>query len=198
MKKRIVVLFLVSVIGISSAFSAFSSMSTSNGRNQVIGNVFFLQTLSENVNASSIGASAFYHNKMSDSIGIYANVGVGNPLAFSFKDVAGSFTNTVAVIIQTGPYYIIPINDVMLVKAGAGINLSLLGAAAGGAEYTSISVGAGAMGSFEYEVIPRINLVGSLTLGLDVKTWLNKAGVTTNTGGIVFNMMPSIGVSYHF
>ena len=198
MKKRIVVLLLISVIGISSAYSALVSSSASDGRNQVIGNVFFLQTLSDNVTASSIGVSAFYHNKMSDSIGIYANGGVGKPLAFSFKDVSGSFDKTTAVFLQTGPYYIIPINDSMLVKAGAGVNLTMLGAAVGSVEYTSISVGLGAMGSFEYELIERINLVGSLTVGLDFKTWLSKGGSTTSPSGIVFNMMPSIGVSYHF
>lgn len=199
MKKRIIALLLIGIIGISSAFSAFDFLpeSTGNERNQVIGSVLFLQTLSKDVKATSIGVSAFYHNKLTDNIGIYANGGVGKPLAFSFTGVAGPLTKTTAVFLQTGPYYIIPISEDMLVKAGAGFNLSMLGAAKGNSEYTSISIGLGVMGSFEYELMPRVNLIGSLTLGLDFKTWLNKGGIR-NSGGVVFNMMPSGGISYSF
>ncbi|MGD1822276.1 MAG: hypothetical protein ACPKM0_05855 [Pleomorphochaeta sp.] len=205
MKKRLISLFLIGIITISSVFAAMNlnvPLEASHGENQVIGSLFYLGSIGSDFKASSIGVAAFYQNKMSDNIGIYANGGVGKPLSLEIDNVS-DFSSTTAVCIQSGPYYIIPIQENMLVKVGVALDLSALAGkeTVSGDEDIVLSIGVGAFGAFEYILMDKINLVGSLTLGFDPVVWMTNT--TTNeleklSGGWLVNIMPSVGVSYHF
>jgi len=204
MKKRILTLVVMTVVGISSAFSAMNFLpleaSSGDGKNQVIGSLFYLGTMSSNVSASSVGIAAFYQNKMSDNIGIYANGGVGKALSFKF-DGSTNYNNSVAVFLQTGPYYIIPIDDNMLVKTGGGLDISILGAKekTTNNEAVVLAFGAGVFGSFEYTLAEKITLVASLNLGFDLLSWkTDSLGDFVKYSKIITNIMPAVGASYRF
>lgn len=206
MKKRIIVLFLIGVIGISSAFSESGFFSPPTGDEQNVTNVSaaFVQTLSKTVNASSIGGGVFYQfrgdqelrNKTSFE-GLYINFVVAKPLAFSYDGLSAP-TKTVAISLQHGIYDIVQIDSNMFVKYGGGINYNHLGAEESGNKYSQGSFGLNALGAFEYELIEGINLVATLTLGLDFFTRINENGVKSNPGGVVFTIMPAVGASYLF
>ncbi len=202
--KKFLLITLIVVITISSAFSAmnFFPLKASSNENQVIGSLFYLQTINDKVTASSYGISTSFLNKVSRDSGIYANVGVGKAFAFNYARVTLPLENTVAVFLQSGPYYIIPLQDKMLVKVGAGLDLCMLGGKVPvtGDEKVAVSLGIGAMGAFEYELMEYITLVGSLTLGFDFVTWMtNVSGdLERASNGIIVNMMPSVGASYKF
>lgn len=204
MKKRLLLFMLVGFIGIASIFSSTNLMplqaSSGDGNNQVIGSVFYLGTISNNVSASSIGVAAFYQNKMSDNIGIYANGGAGKSFSFKFNG-SSNYNNTVAVFLQTGPYYIIPIAQNMLVKVGGGIDITLLGGKekTSGDEAIVVAFGGGVFGSFEYSLVENITLVGGLNIGFDALSWMtNSSGDLERSSGVITNIMPSVGASYTF
>ena len=194
----------MTVVGISSAFSAMNLLpleaSSGDGKNQVIGSLFYLGTMSSNVSASSIGVAAFYQNKMNDNIGIYANGGAGKALSFKF-DGSTNYNNSVAVFLQTGPYYINPLEDNMLVKVGGGLDITILGAKekTTSKEAVLLAFGAGVFGSFEYTLADKITLVGSLNLGFAGLSWkTDSLGDFVKYSKIITNIMPAVGASYRF
>lgn len=204
MKKKLLTTLIMAVLILSSSFASGLiplQASSKNGSHQVIGNLFYIATMNSDISASSVGIGASYHNKLSEKMGIYANGGVGKAFAFKFSGNSG-LTNTVVVSIQSGPYYKIELPyENMSVKVGGGLDLSMYGGKLpiSGKEAVAISVGAGAFGSFEYEIAEMITLIGTLNVGVDFITW--KTNVTNydlekaNIGPII-NVSPSIGVSY--
>lgn len=204
MNKKLFLILAVSFIGITSIFSSTNLMplqaSSGDGNNQVIGSIFYLGTVSNNVSASSVGVAAFYQNKLNDNIGIYANGGAGKSFAFKFNG-SSNYNNTVAVFIQSGPYYIIPIAENMLIKVGGGLDITLLGGkdSVTSDEAIVVAFGAGIFGSFEYALIDNIKLIGGLNIGFDALSWMtNSAGDLERSSGVITNIMPSVGASYSF
>jgi hypothetical protein len=207
MKKKLISLILVGMLGGATLFASMNFLplkaSSSDGSNQVIGSIFYLGTMNSDISASSIGVAAFYQNKLNDSMGIYANGGVGKAFAFHYKNISDPLENTVAVFIQSGPYYLIELQENMLVKVGAGVDIAMFGGknASNGDENVALSFGVGAFGAYEYVLIDNLTLVGALNLGFDFVTWMTN----TTTGdferdnvGVIVNIMPSVGVSYSF
>jgi hypothetical protein len=206
MKKNLfftIVLLLVIQSAIFASELFPSTSSSSNYTHQVIGNVFYIGTMNSDISASSIGVGASYHNKLSDNIGIYANGGVGKPLSFKFSGYS-NLTDSVVVFLQSGPYYKIDLPyENMSVKVGCGLDLGMYGGklSGSGQEVVAVSLGIGALGSYEYQIVDMLTLVGSLNFGVDFATW--KTNTSTDEFeradiGSIITVMPSIGVSYSY
>jgi hypothetical protein len=198
----ITILLLVAIQSASFATGLFPLASSSqDDSRQVIGNLFYIGTMNSEISASSIGVVASYHNKLTDDIGIYANGGAGKAFNFKFDGIS-NLTNSVVVFIQSGPFYKIELPyENMSVKVGAGLDLSMYGGKrpVSGDELVAVSLGVGALGSYEYKIADMFTLVGSLNIGVDFVTW--RTNVTTSDFeradiGAIINIMPSIGVSY--
>ena len=204
MKKHMFITILLLVAIQSTTFATglipLSSSAKDDSR-QVIGSLFYIGTMNSDISASSIGVGASYHNKLTDDIGIYANGGVGKPLAFKFSGTT-NYSDSVVVFLQSGPFYKIDLPyENMSVKVGGGLDLAMYGAKmpVSGNEVVALSLGVGALGSYEYKIADMLTLVGSLNIGIDFINW--KTNVTTTDFeradiGAIINIMPSIGVSY--
>lgn len=204
MKKHLFITILVLILIQSASFASSLlplDASSQDDSHQVIGNLFYIGTMNSDISASSIGVSASYHNKLTDEIGVYANGGVGKALKFRF-DGNSDLKDSVVVFLQTGPFYkmALPYED-MSVKVGVGVDLSMYGGKTQvtNDERVAVSLGIGALGSYEYKIADMLTLIGSLNIGFDFVTW--KTNVVTSdleraSNGAIITVMPSVGVSY--